>query len=146
MDQATTKDYENTRYSRLDQINASNVGSLKLAWTCNTGVAHGQEAVPIVANNTMFVVAPCQNKLCDLDLCKPGAPLQWSYNPSPIACCEGRPVHNEVFVGDSGGEIRCARMARSARHERRQGAVAGLQCRPGQRYAHWRSVQRPMSR
>jgi hypothetical protein len=58
---ATTKDYENTRYSRLDQINASNVGSLKLAWTCNTGVAHGQEAAPIVANNTMFVVAPCQN-------------------------------------------------------------------------------------
>ncbi|MDT7810890.1 MAG: lanthanide-dependent methanol dehydrogenase [Acidobacteriaceae bacterium] len=102
---ATTKDYENTRYSRLDQINATNVGSLKVAWTRNMGLAHGQEAAPIVANNTMFVVAPCQNKLCALDLCKPGAPLQWSYNPSPIACCEGRPVHNEVFVGDSGGEF-----------------------------------------
>jgi hypothetical protein len=38
-------------------------------------------------------------------LCKPGAPLQWNYNPSPIACCKGRPVHTEVFVGDSGGEF-----------------------------------------
>src|ERR1700710_2728962 len=48
-----TKDYANTRYSSLDQINTTNVGSLKVAWTFDTGVARGQEAAPIVANNTM---------------------------------------------------------------------------------------------
>jgi hypothetical protein len=51
-----TKDYANTRYSTLDQINTANVGSLKVAWTFDTGVARGQEAAPIVANNTMYVV------------------------------------------------------------------------------------------
>jgi glucose dehydrogenase len=156
-----TKDYANTRYSSLDQINTTNVGSLKVAWTFNTGVARGQEAAPIVANNTMFVVAPWPNKLFALDLTKPGAPLKWSYNPNPSpaakgeACCDwvnrgavfadGKVfyntldgytvaldasdgkllwrtrltdlqkgetltmapmvVHNNVFVGDSGGEF-----------------------------------------
>jgi lanthanide-dependent methanol dehydrogenase len=89
-----TKDYANTRYSSLNQINTSNVGNLKVAWTFNTGVARGQEAAPIVADNTMFVVAPWPNKLFALDLTKPGAPLKWSYNPNPSpaakgeACCD----------------------------------------------------------
>jgi glucose dehydrogenase len=105
VDQSHHQGLREHRYGSLEQINATNVGSLKVVWTFNTGVAHGQEAAPIVANNTMFVVAPCQNKLCALDLFKPGTPLQWSYNPSPIARREGRPVHNEVFVGDGGGEF-----------------------------------------
>lgn len=89
-----TKDYANTRYSSLDQINTSNVATLKVAWTFNTGVARGQEAAPIVANNTMYVVAPWPNKLFALDLTKPGAPLKWSFNPNPSpaakgeACCD----------------------------------------------------------
>ena len=89
-----TKDYANTRYSTLDQINTSNVAQLKVAWTFDTGVSRGQEAAPIVANNTMFVVAPWPNKLFALDLTKPGAPLKWSYNPNPSpyakgeACCD----------------------------------------------------------
>jgi lanthanide-dependent methanol dehydrogenase len=89
-----TKDYANTRYSTLDQINASNVANLKVAWTFDTGTAHGQEAAPIVANNTMYVVAPWPNKLFALDLTKPGSPLKWSYDPNPSraakgeACCD----------------------------------------------------------
>ena len=89
-----TKDYANTRYSTLDQINSSNVANLKVAWTFNTGVAKGQEAAPIVANNTMYVVAPWPNKLFALDLTKPGAPLKWSFDPNPSpaakgeACCD----------------------------------------------------------
>ena len=58
-----TKDYANTRYSTLDQINTANVATLKVAWTFDTGVARGQEAAPIVANNTMYVVAPWPNTL-----------------------------------------------------------------------------------
>ena len=89
-----TKDYANTRYSTLDQINTSNVANLKVSWTFDTGVRRGQEAAPIVANNTMYVVAPWPNKLFALDLTKPGAPLKWSYDPNPSpaakgeACCD----------------------------------------------------------
>src|SRR4051795_12083897 len=32
------KNYASTRYSTLDEINASNVGRLKVAWTFSTGV------------------------------------------------------------------------------------------------------------
>ena len=78
-----TKDYANTRYSTLDQINTANVGSLKVAWTFDTGVARGQEAAPIVANNTMYVVAPWPNALFALDLTKPGGPLKWKFEPNP---------------------------------------------------------------
>src|SRR4051794_16046545 len=63
-----TKDYANTRYSTLDQVNTSNVANLKVAWTFDTGVRRGQEAAPIVANNTMYVAAPWPNKLFALDL------------------------------------------------------------------------------
>ena len=89
-----TKDYANTRYSTLDQINTSNVTSLKVAWTFDTGTRRGQEAAPIVANHTMYVVTPWPNKLFALDLTKPGAPLKWSYDPNPSraakgeACCD----------------------------------------------------------
>jgi lanthanide-dependent methanol dehydrogenase len=89
-----TKDYANTRYSSLDQINTSNVKNLKVAFTFDTGVPRGQEAAPIVANNTMYVVAPWPNRLFALDLSKSGAPLKWSYDPNPSpaakgeACCD----------------------------------------------------------
>ena len=89
-----TKDYANTRYSSLDQINTGNVAQLKPAWTFSTGVPRGQEAAPIVANNTMYIVAPWPNTLFALDLTKPGAPLKWKYEPNPSpaskgeACCD----------------------------------------------------------
>src|SRR5579875_1267368 len=57
-----TKDYANTRYSSLNQINTGNVASLKVAWTFDTGVPRGQEAAPIVANKTMYIVTPWPNK------------------------------------------------------------------------------------
>lgn len=89
-----TKDYANTRYSSLDQVNTRNVSQLKLAWTFSTGVEKGQEAAPLVVNNTMYVVAPWPNTLYALDLTKPGAPLKWKYEPHPSpaakgeACCD----------------------------------------------------------
>src|SRR5205807_4350814 len=38
------KDYASTRYSSLDQINASNAKTLKLAFTFSTGMTRGHEA------------------------------------------------------------------------------------------------------
>lgn len=39
-----TKDYGATHFSKLDEINASNVSHLKVAWTFSTGTLHGHEA------------------------------------------------------------------------------------------------------
>ena len=46
-----------TRYSPLNQINASNVGRLGLAWSYDVGPGGGtQESTPLVWNGTMFSV------------------------------------------------------------------------------------------
>ncbi|MEP7353206.1 MAG: PQQ-binding-like beta-propeller repeat protein, partial [Acidobacteriota bacterium] len=46
-----------TRYSPLNQINASNVGKLGLAWSYVVGAGGGnQEATPLVWNNTIYSI------------------------------------------------------------------------------------------
>src|SRR6201986_3531615 len=98
------KNYAATRYSALDEINGANVNKLQVAFAFSTGVDHGQEAAPIVANNTMFIVTPYPNILFALDLTKPGAPLKWSYQPKPVpasqgvACCDV--VHRGAAYAD----------------------------------------------
>src|SRR5256714_9014428 len=88
------KDYASSRYSKLAQINAANVGALRVAFTFSLGVNRGQEAAPLVVNNTMYVVTAYPNFLYALDLTKPGAPAKWTFKPSPkaaaqgVACCD----------------------------------------------------------
>ena len=55
------KDYASTRFSALDQITPESVKQLKVAGTFSTGFDRGQEAAPIVAGNTMYVVTPYPN-------------------------------------------------------------------------------------
>jgi glucose dehydrogenase len=76
------KNYASTRFSGLDQINASNVGNLKVAWTFSTGVNRGQEAAPLIVGDTMYVVTPYPNILYALDLKASGA-TKWKYEPKP---------------------------------------------------------------
>jgi glucose dehydrogenase len=83
------KNYAATRFSALDEINGANVSNLQVAFAFSTGVDHGQEAAPIVANNTMFIVTPYPNVVFALDLTKPGAPIKWSYQPHPAAASQG---------------------------------------------------------
>ncbi|HEY6434920.1 MAG TPA: PQQ-dependent dehydrogenase, methanol/ethanol family [Acetobacteraceae bacterium] len=90
------KDYANTRYSGLDQIKVENVGKLQLVWSFSVGADRGQEAAPLIVNNTMFVVGPYfgvhPNQVFALDATT-GA-LKWSYAPKPnwaaagVACCD----------------------------------------------------------
>ena len=90
------KNYANTRFSNLDQINASNVGQLKLAWTFSLGAPRGQEAAPLVIDGTLFVAAPYAgihpNQVFALDAAT--GDLKWSYAPKPnlaaqgVACCD----------------------------------------------------------
>jgi lanthanide-dependent methanol dehydrogenase len=88
------KDYANTRYSGLDEINTGNASRLRVAWTFSTGVVAGHEAAPVVVGSTMFVVTPFPNYLYALDLAQAGAPMKWKYEPKPesaakgVACCD----------------------------------------------------------
>ncbi|MBE7419028.1 MAG: PQQ-dependent dehydrogenase, methanol/ethanol family [Ideonella sp.] len=50
-------DYAETRYSRLKQIDASNVKDLGLAWSYNLESTRGVEATPVVVDGIMFVTA-----------------------------------------------------------------------------------------
>jgi len=89
-----SKNYASTRFSELTEINPANVARLKPVVTFPLGVNKGQEAAPIIADNTMFVVTAFPNIVYALDLTKPGAPLKWRYMPKPlpaaqgVACCD----------------------------------------------------------
>jgi len=83
------KNYAGHRFSGLDQINVDNAKNLQVAWTFSVGVLRGQEAAPIVADNTMFVVTPYPNILYAIDLTKPGGPLKWKFEPQPAAAAQG---------------------------------------------------------
>ena len=88
-----TGNYANHRYSELDQINASNVDDLKVAWTFSTGVLRGHEGSPLVIGNMMYVHTPFPNKVFALDLDN-DASIVWEYEPKqdpatiPVMCCD----------------------------------------------------------
>ncbi|ARJ69178.1 methanol/ethanol family PQQ-dependent dehydrogenase [Paracoccus contaminans] len=88
-----TGDYANTRYSTLDQINRSNVGDMRVAWTFSTGVLRGHEGSPLVIGDIMYVHTPFPNNLFALDLNNDGKIL-WRYQPQQdpnviaVMCCD----------------------------------------------------------
>lgn len=91
---ASGRDYANSRYSPLNQINTGNVARLRIAWTFSDGTLHGHEAAPLVVGDTMYVVTPFPDMAYALDLTQPGATIKWTFkpNPSPVAigkaCCD----------------------------------------------------------
>jgi len=88
-----TGDYANTRYSKLDKINAGNVSKLQVAWTFSTGVLRGHEGAPLVVGDVMYVHGPFPNPVFALDLAHDGKIL-WKYEPKqdpdviPVMCCD----------------------------------------------------------
>jgi len=91
---AVQKDYANTRFSGLNQINLSNIDQLKAVTTFSTGTLAGHEAPPLVVGDTMYLVTPFPNILFALDLKEPGGATKWVYRPDPdpaaqgVACCD----------------------------------------------------------
>lgn len=89
-----SKNYASTRFSELTEITPANVAKLQPVVTFPLGVNKGQEAAPIIADNTMFVVTAYPNIVYALDLTKPGAPVKWRYTPPTlpaaqgVACCD----------------------------------------------------------
>jgi PQQ-dependent dehydrogenase (methanol/ethanol family) len=98
-----TMNYANTRYSPLDQINASNVRNLQVAWTFSTGVLRGHEGGPLVIGDVMYFSTPFPNIVYALDLKEPGK-IIWKYEPRqdpdtiPVMCCDT--VNRGVAYGD----------------------------------------------
>ena len=96
-------DYANTRYSKLAQINKSNVGKLQVAWTFSTGVLRGHEGGPLVIGDVMYIHAPFPNTVFALDLNQEGRVI-WKYEPKqdtstiPVMCCDT--VNRGVAYGD----------------------------------------------
>ena len=89
------KNYASTRYSELDEINTKTAKQLQVAFTFGLGITpHGEEAAPLVVDNTMYIVTAYPNILYALDLSQPGAPMKWAYKPTPpsaaqgVACCD----------------------------------------------------------
>jgi PQQ-dependent dehydrogenase (methanol/ethanol family) len=96
-------DYANTRYSKLNQITAANVGKLQVAWTFSTGVLRGHEGGPLIVGNIMYVHTPFPNKVYALDLSQENK-IVWKYEPKqdpnviPVMCCDT--VNRGVAYGD----------------------------------------------
>ncbi|MGH8629140.1 MAG: PQQ-binding-like beta-propeller repeat protein, partial [Burkholderiales bacterium] len=85
-------DMYNQRYSKLNQINATNVGRLQVAWTFSTGVLRGHEGSPLVIGNMMYIHSPFPNKVFAMNL--DSQKLVWKYEPKqdpaviPQMCCD----------------------------------------------------------
>ena len=86
-------DYAGQRYSRLDQINASNVSELKVAWTFSTGMLRGHEGGPLVIGDVMYLVTPFPNTVIAIDLAH-DQKILWKYQPkqdpfaAAVMCCD----------------------------------------------------------
>ncbi|WP_018230349.1 methanol/ethanol family PQQ-dependent dehydrogenase [Methyloversatilis universalis] len=84
--------FENQRYSTLNQINKSNVKNMKVAWTFSTGVLRGHEGGPLVIGGMLFVHTPFPNKVFAIDL--ETQKIKWKYEPKqdptviPVMCCD----------------------------------------------------------
>src|SRR3569833_1943445 len=79
-----SKNYASTRYSSLDELTPANVRQLQAVFSFSLAVNKGQEAAPIVADNTMYVVTAYPNYVNALDLTRHGAPLKWKLEQRPL--------------------------------------------------------------
>lgn len=106
-------DFGETRFSKLDQINAGNVKNLGLAWSYSLESARGVEATPIVVDGIMYVTAPW-SVVHAIDA-RTGKKI-WTFDPEVArdrgfrGCCDvvnrGVALHKgKVFVGAYDGRL-----------------------------------------
>jgi quinohemoprotein ethanol dehydrogenase len=106
-------DYAETRFSKLDKINADNVKSLGLQWSYNLGSDRGVEATPLVVDGIMYVTASW-SVVHAVDV-RTGKKI-WTYDPGVTrqngykGCCDvvnrGVALHKgKVFVGAYDGRL-----------------------------------------
>jgi alcohol dehydrogenase (cytochrome c) len=107
--------YDNTRFSPLKNINTTNVGKLKLAYSLQLGSLRSNEAAPIVIGDTMYVSTSWGPKFVYALNAATGA-IKWVYEPEipedvlQFACCDvnSRGVTHadgKLFVGRLDGKL-----------------------------------------
>jgi quinohemoprotein ethanol dehydrogenase len=110
---STGRNYQETRYSPLDQINTANVNGLGLVWSYNLDTKRGQEGTPLAVDGVIYTTS-AWSKVQAFD----GASgrLLWQFDPkvpgasAVKACCD---VVNRgaafwdgnVFVGTIDGRL-----------------------------------------
>jgi len=108
-------DTANTRYSTLNQVNASNVGRLKVAWALQLGSLRSQESTPIVVGDLLYVTSSHGPKNVFAVDARTGE-VKWRYSPEvpagieQYACCDvnNRGVAHakgKIFVGRLDGNL-----------------------------------------
>ena len=135
------RDYANTRYSPLTQINKKNVARLRIAWSFSDGQMYGHEGAPLVVGDTMYLVTPYPNIAYALDLSKAGAPIKWVFQPNPDPRAIGEACCDKVLRGwaYADGKLIYNLLGRSHRgggRGDRQGSMARLAGRRQQRAHH----------
>lgn len=106
-------DYAETRFSRLNQINAGNVKDLGLVWSYNLESTRGVEATPLVVDGIMYVTASW-SIVHAVDV-RTGKRI-WTYDPKVPrdggfkGCCDvvnrGVALHEgKVFVASYDGRL-----------------------------------------
>jgi quinohemoprotein ethanol dehydrogenase len=107
------RDYAETRFSPLQQIDSKNVGRLGLAWSYDTKSLRGLEATPLVANGVLYATGDWSNVFA-LDA-RTGREL-WRWDAKAVrvrgyrACCDvvNRGValyRDKVYVGVIDGRL-----------------------------------------
>ena len=134
-------DYAETRFSKLDQINAGNVARLGLAWSYSLDSARGVEATPLVVDGIMFVTGPW-SVVHAIDA-RTGKKI-WTFDPEVArdkgyrGCCD---VVNRGVALYKGKVVR-RRLRRPAdrarRGDRQEGVGEGHGHRPQPRLHHHR--------
>lgn len=85
------RNYQEDRYSPLNQINGATVDKLGLAWSINLGTTRGIEATPVVVDGIMFVTGPW-SLVYAIDVRK--GEILWIHDPQvpreygERACCD----------------------------------------------------------
>ena len=108
-------DTANTRYSTLNQVNASNVARLKVAWALQLGSLRSQESTPIVVGDLLYVTSSHGPKNVFAVDARTGE-VKWRYSPEvpagieQYACCDvnNRGVAHakgKIFVGRLDGNL-----------------------------------------
>lgn len=102
-------DQANTRYSTLEQISASNVKNLRVAWMHSLGSIESQESSPLIVGDTLYVTTSTGPKYVFALDARTGK-QKWKYEPDmpsdymATVCCglDNRGVayaNGKVFVG-----------------------------------------------
>jgi PQQ-dependent dehydrogenase (methanol/ethanol family) len=109
------RDYANTRFSSLNQINTQNASQLKLAWAFSLGSLRSNEATPLVVGDTLYVSSSWGPKYVYALDARTGT-QKWNYQPDipddvlQYACCDvdSRGIayaDGKLFVGLLNGKL-----------------------------------------